>query len=135
MKIKKYTARTEAEAITSVKDELGLDAIILSIKKIQPKGWFAFLRKPQVEVTAAYDMKQPDARAEAKTAAEVDNTAAETAKYSSRVIFEQQKKIKSLEEELTEKDGMLANFMSSLTASSIAPAAERMYENIIVQSF
>ncbi len=55
MKIKRYEGHTEQEALNKVKEELGLDALILNIKKTQPHGLFAFLRKPVVEVTAAYD--------------------------------------------------------------------------------
>ena len=66
MKIKKYEARTEQEAINRVKDELGLDALVLNIKKIQPRGFFAFLRKPIVEVTAAYEEKNERPRQELK---------------------------------------------------------------------
>ena len=57
MKIKKYEARTEQEAINKVKEELGLDALILNIKKTQPKGIAALFRKAVVEVTAAYEDK------------------------------------------------------------------------------
>jgi flagellar biosynthesis protein FlhF len=57
VKIKKYTASTEQQAIEMVKDELGLDALVLNIKKIQPKGFTALFRKATVEVTAAYEEK------------------------------------------------------------------------------
>ena len=55
MKIKKYEADTEQEAMIKIKEELGKDAVILSIKKIQPKGVFKLFNKPKVEVTAAYE--------------------------------------------------------------------------------
>jgi flagellar biosynthesis protein FlhF len=58
LKIKKYTASTEQEAIEKVKDELGLDALVLNIKKIQPRGIMVFFKKPLVEITAAYDDKK-----------------------------------------------------------------------------
>ena len=58
MKIKRYEARTEQEAIEKVKEDLGLEALILNIKKRQPKGFLAFFRKPLVEVTAAYQEKE-----------------------------------------------------------------------------
>lgn len=58
MKIKKYTASTEQEAILQVKEDLGKDALILNIKKIQPKGVFRLFNKPSVEVTAAYEEKE-----------------------------------------------------------------------------
>jgi len=62
LKIKKFDARTEQEAIEKVKEELGLDALVLSIKTTKPKGVFAFMRSPLVEVTAAYDEKKVAAR-------------------------------------------------------------------------
>lgn len=55
MRIKKFEATTEREAIEMVKAELGADALVLNIKKRQPKGLFARFRKASVEVTAAYD--------------------------------------------------------------------------------
>ncbi|MDR1532725.1 MAG: flagellar biosynthesis protein FlhF [Clostridiales bacterium] len=63
MKMKKYEARTEQEAIEKVKNDLGLDALILNIKKVQPRGIFSALRKPHVELVAAYEEKtfeEPD---------------------------------------------------------------------------
>jgi len=127
MKVKKYTARTEAEAITSVKEELGLDAIVLSIKKIQPKGWFAFLRKPHVEVTAAYDVKPPDAAP--KAVARAEEKTDETADYSSRLIFEQQRKIKDLEDALS-RDTVFVN-----AATAVPKSEDARYDNAVVQSF
>jgi len=58
LKIKKFDAQTEQEAIEKVKTELGLDALVLSIKTTKPKGMFAFMRNPHVEVMAAYDEKK-----------------------------------------------------------------------------
>lgn len=55
MKIKKYEAGTEQEAMIKIKEELGKDAVILNIKRINPKGFFKLFNKPKVEVTAAYD--------------------------------------------------------------------------------
>ena len=55
MTMKKFTARTEREAVEAVKSELGPDAIILSIKKIRPRGLFALFRRQSVEITAAWE--------------------------------------------------------------------------------
>jgi len=83
VKIKKFTARTELEAIDMVKEELGSDALVISIKKIQTKGLFGFLRKPSVEILAAYD--------ETKLATPVASTFA--AQLNSRQVdFESAKK-------------------------------------------
>jgi len=132
MKVKKYTARTEAEAITSVKEELGLDAIVLSIKKIQPKGWFAFLRKPHVEVTAAYDVKPPDAAP--KAMARADEKPDETVNYPSRLIFGQQRKIKDLEETMPRGDTPVFA-PETYTAAPDRPGGGDKYENAVVRSF
>ncbi|MCL2169434.1 MAG: flagellar biosynthesis protein FlhF [Defluviitaleaceae bacterium] len=55
MKIKKFTAPTELEAIEKIRKELGHDALVINVRKIPPKGFFKFLKKPQVEVSAAFD--------------------------------------------------------------------------------
>ena len=60
MKIRKFEGRAEKDVIEQVKQELGLDALILNIKTTKPKGVFAFMRKPSVEVTAAYDDKKDE---------------------------------------------------------------------------
>ena len=55
MKIRKYEGDNETEAMLKVKEELGREALIVSVKNIRPKGIFRFFRKPYVEVTAALD--------------------------------------------------------------------------------
>lgn len=55
MKIRKYTAATEKEAMLKVKAELGGEAMIVSVKNIKPKWFFGWFKKPFVEVTAAID--------------------------------------------------------------------------------
>lgn len=55
MNIKRYVATTEKEAMDMVKSDLGLDAVIMNIRKTEPKGLFKFFRKPEVEVLAALD--------------------------------------------------------------------------------
>lgn len=55
MKIKKYQGETEEQVIEMAKEELGNDAIVLSIKKITPTGIFSIMKKPYIELTASYD--------------------------------------------------------------------------------
>lgn len=55
MIIKKFTASTETEAILLAKEELGVDAIVMNIKKNLPRGIYKLFRKPSVEITAAVD--------------------------------------------------------------------------------
>ncbi len=55
MEIRKYKGTTEEEARRLVKEELGIDALIVSVKQIKPKGIFRLFRKAYVEITAARD--------------------------------------------------------------------------------
>ncbi len=55
MIIKKFLAKTEKEAIEMAKEELGAGAVVMNIKKIQPKGVSRLFVKGKVEVTAALD--------------------------------------------------------------------------------
>ena len=55
MKIRKYDGENEREAMLKVKEELGSEALIVSVKNVRPKGIFRFFKKPYVEVTAAVD--------------------------------------------------------------------------------
>lgn len=53
MIIKKFTAKTEAEAVAQAKAELGENIVIMNVKAAAKKGFFSFLKKPQTEVTVA----------------------------------------------------------------------------------
>lgn len=55
MIIKKYIAKTEAEAIENAKKELGNDVVVMNVKETKPKGLFSFLRSKITEVTVALE--------------------------------------------------------------------------------
>ena len=57
MKIKKYIGNTAHEAMIKMKKELGPDAVVLSTKTVRAKGVFRYLKKPIIEITAAYEEK------------------------------------------------------------------------------
>ena len=46
MIIKKFTAKTEEEAINLAKAELGENIVIMNVKTAAQKGFFSFLKKP-----------------------------------------------------------------------------------------
>jgi flagellar biosynthesis protein FlhF len=54
MKTVKFEGKTEQEALEKVRDELGLSAIVVSIKKQRKRGLMALFAKPIVIVTAAF---------------------------------------------------------------------------------
>jgi len=55
MKIRKYEGVNEKDAMLKVKEELGKEALIVSVKNIKPRGFYKLFKKPYVEVTAALD--------------------------------------------------------------------------------
>ena len=59
MNVKRFIGKDVTEAMNQVRDELGRDAFILNTRKIKKKGFFGFLKKPLVEVVAAYDAPAP----------------------------------------------------------------------------
>lgn len=59
MKIKKYKAKTMADAMKQIKSELGADAIILSNKEIKTARFLGLFKQKAVEVVAALD-KSPN---------------------------------------------------------------------------
>ena len=55
MIIKKYVGKTEEEATEIAKKELGNDVVVMNVKEVKPKGFFAFMRPKTVEVTVALE--------------------------------------------------------------------------------
>ena len=55
MIIKKFTAKTEKEAVDIAKKELGDGVVVMNVKDVKPKGFFAFLKSPMTEVTVALE--------------------------------------------------------------------------------
>lgn len=58
MKVKRYMVQDMNEAMIRIKNELGLDAVILNTRKVKKSGIFGFFRKPMLEVVAAIDEPQ-----------------------------------------------------------------------------
>ncbi len=53
MIIRKFVAKTENEATAAAKKELGEGMVIMNVRYVKPKGFLSFLKKKQVELTAA----------------------------------------------------------------------------------
>ena len=66
MKFKVFTANTIQEAMAQVKNELGMDAVILHTRRFNKGGIFGYLGKEMVEVMAAIDDKKPEKPKSAK---------------------------------------------------------------------
>ena len=55
MIIKKFQAKTEEEAVSAAKREMGENVVIMSVRSLKKKGLFSFLKKPVVEVTVGME--------------------------------------------------------------------------------
>lgn len=55
MKIKKFVAATMPEAMKKIRDELGVEAVILNSKEVKTGGLFGLFKKRSIEVVAALD--------------------------------------------------------------------------------
>lgn len=55
MIIKKFTAKTEEEAIKEAKSELGEGTVVMNVRTVKPGGIFGFFKRAQIEVTAAVE--------------------------------------------------------------------------------
>ena len=55
MIIKKFQAKTEEEAVSAAKKEMGENVVIMSVRNLKKKGLFSFLKKPVVEVTVGME--------------------------------------------------------------------------------
>ncbi|MCD7726657.1 MAG: flagellar biosynthesis protein FlhF [Clostridiales bacterium] len=55
MIIKKFTAKTEKEAVQAAQKELGEGVVVMNVKNVKPKGFLSFLKSPMVEVTVALE--------------------------------------------------------------------------------
>lgn len=67
MIIKKFQGKTEEEAVTQAKKELGDNVVIMNVRMVKPKGFFKWLRSPIVEVMVAKEEETEAARAKEQT--------------------------------------------------------------------
>lgn len=77
MIIKKFTGKTEAEAVESAKKELGANVVVMNVRNVKRKGLFDFLKPQKVEVTVALEEEannpEKDVSAEVKAAVSAIN--------------------------------------------------------------
>lgn len=55
MIIKKFQGKTESEAVEAAKKELGENVVIMNVRQVKPKGFFALFKAKQTEVTVALE--------------------------------------------------------------------------------
>ena len=55
MIIKKFQAKTEEEAVSAAKREMGENVVIMSTRSLKKRGFLSFLAKPVMEVTVGME--------------------------------------------------------------------------------
>lgn len=156
MKLKKYEAPTEAQAIEMIRNELGEEALVLNIKKIKPRGLSAIFKKPYVEVTAAYDdkpmVKVTDEQEKEKLLkTDKKNLSNDNAQKDEKIklkieetlknaeneikIKKKEEEIQELEKKLADAESLLNKTLAQLSASEIQSNDDRKYENTLLQFF
>ncbi|WP_019638061.1 flagellar biosynthesis protein FlhF [Paenibacillus fonticola] len=58
MRVKRYIVETMPEAMHKIRDELGVDAVILSTKELKIGGFLGMFQKKKIEVIAASESKE-----------------------------------------------------------------------------
>ncbi len=68
MRVKTFEGKTEQEVLEKIKNEMGVDAVVLNIKKINTNGFLGMFKGTKVEITAAIDndLKKDTAKSNAE---------------------------------------------------------------------
>ena len=132
MKVKKFSAHDNQEALMKVKNELGADAIILYQRKVKQKGILGFFKKPLIEVVAA------------KEDTPVEKTNIHDNKYKSPMEILQDKVIHNKEikaddqniaEEVSEIKNMLNTVMNTMTEQRLPEQIKSLNNPELTQLF
>ncbi|MGB8955599.1 MAG: flagellar biosynthesis protein FlhF [Tumebacillaceae bacterium] len=97
MLVKRYVVKEMPEAVAMIREDLGKDAVILSTKKIQSRGFLGLFAKTQIEVVAAANEQDKSQQPERIPVQGVPRTAAMGAYQQSKTQSQQQ--IATLERE------------------------------------
>jgi flagellar biosynthetic protein FlhF len=113
MKIRRYIAKSNQEAILKVKMDLGNDALILNTRKVRPKGLFKIFAKPMIEVLAAID--EYNNRKDNDSQKNEDKSQNPTKEHRDKEnIEEKDEKIDKLENKINNMEGMLLKIYSQI---------------------
>jgi flagellar biosynthesis protein FlhF len=121
MIIKKFTGKTEEEAIGAAKAELGENVVIMSTRNAKKKGFFSFLHAPMIEVTVAkeenenygakHNLPEKDIKETFEQVAKVAKIAEDKEKLEAKKT-EELEKVKEEEESLSHKLDNLQSMLS-----------------------
>ena len=127
MKIRRYIANNNQEAILKVKMDLGNDALILNTRKVRQKGIFGLFSKPKVEVLAAID--DNGVRKEAENSRTEEKPLNSTKEVKNKInLDEKEEKIANLENKVTNMEDMLQKIYSQIRVKEEITDSEQVDE-------
>ena len=129
MKIKRFTAKDNQEALMKVRFELGPDAVIIHQRKIKPKGLFGFFKKPVIEIVAAREeQSQPTQTKQVpqKSKATVQSPSLQDSRKHPEELEAELDNIKTMLSQLMEQNGVSLENQKKLTDKK-----EEIEENIL----
>lgn len=127
MIIKKFTGKTEEDAINAAKKELGEGIVVMNVKQVKAKGLFAAFRKKLVEVTVALEDEHEKLANQKKEQINAALTSAAT-KTSEKTLSEE---ARSIEQKLENLQSLLE---SQIKATEKHDSAEDTEKNVEKES-
>jgi len=118
MKVKKFLANDNHEAMLKVKNELGPDAVILHQRKVKPKGLLGIFKKPLVEIVAAREEAATQAEINEKSLANMVETKSNK-RIETNVTSTKNKTQEDVTKEISEIKGMLQAVLSGVNSNQI----------------
>ncbi len=103
MIIKKFQGKTEEEAMTIAKKELGSAVVLMNVRQVKKKGLFSILKPQMVEVTVALEEEPVDQTADLRSAVAAVSEIAQNQERVQQERVQQERKQQGAKETATEK--------------------------------
>ncbi|MBR1691270.1 MAG: flagellar biosynthesis protein FlhF [Lachnospiraceae bacterium] len=126
MIIKKYTGKTEDDAVAAAKKELGTNIVIMNVKNVKPSGLFRFFKPQLIEVTVAREEENEKAVFIKKEAAPEESKAEAQAKTAS-VKEDIKRPVEEIGQKLDSLQSLLEKQIQS-KSEEVQPKAEETSE-------
>ena len=141
MKVKKFSAADNHEAMIKVRAELGINAVILHQRRVKPKGLFGFLKKPIIEVVAAVEDTVIEAKSVDSLKPSLNRTPEELLKSKVSKVSKETEMDTNLSREINEIKNMLATVakkvnqegMPDILKNSNNPQLKLLYDTLKTQ--
>lgn len=122
MRIKTFEGKTEQEALEKAREELGVNAVVMSIRRTNKKSVLPFMKNNKVEITAAVENGQEiiqTPKIDNKLESGVTKNLAEELQIKENLIKEQERAIEKLTEKVQKSDELIGTLTRDIIESSM----------------